>query len=189
MQKLFSSVLLIAVLGALAYAGVMLLQQHQRAKANETKQLIDIPSQIAPLHRQALEGTIQLQPPEEMVSVFTNAGFPNQRPMLNLKPRALLSSAAMIQVDRWFVSLAHYQLDSASNRRFSIFMLPIKSDFAPTSLGTMQVQGRSMYASSTDGFNVILWKHGNWYVAMVTDLTGKEMNDVLGVVLSVDSKY
>ncbi len=189
MQKIFSTVLLVAILGALTYTGILLLQKHQLAKANETRRLIDIPSQIAPLHRQAMEGTIQLQPPAEMVEVFTNAGFPNQRPMLNLKPRANLASAAMIQVERWFVSLAHYQLDSTGSRRFSIFMLPVKSDFAPSSMGTMKALGRSMYSSTTDGYNVVLWTHGNWYVAMVTDLSGKELNDVLSVVLAVDDKY
>lgn len=189
MKKFLLAFVFTAILCAFAYAGFMLLQQDRAKKMLEEAPNLDIPTSVVALHAKAIEGTLDLVPPEEVGMSLINAGFPPERPNLDLTPRAFLVGTTLAKADRYIVAESVYRLDTATNRRFSMFMIPLKSDFDPASMSEMRMKDRRLRSANVNGYNVILWRNGNWYIVFVTDLVGKEMSDVLEFVLDAEWKY
>ncbi len=188
MKTFFKAIMGLALLAAFAVSGVLIVKKHQQQMAAKTVETFDIPTQVVAIHANAIEGMVALTPPEELGMKLINAGFPPQRPTLNLLPRANTVGTAVTPIGPYFVSNSLYRMDVDEDRRFSVFLVPANPAFDPSTMGTMRVLNRELRVSNMNGFNVVLWKKHNWYTALVTDLAGRELTALVSLILNAEAK-
>ncbi|MDR0965757.1 MAG: hypothetical protein LBM75_04530 [Myxococcales bacterium] len=194
-MKLIKLLLGLVVLAAFLCSGWLLVQKHQQQMGAANIEKFDIPMHLVAIHSNALEGMIELTPPSDqgLGTKLLNAGFPRQRPTLNLVPRATIVGTAVTPIGPHFVSNSLYKMDVDENRRFSIFLVPASDDldkdpFDPRPMNTMKLAGKDVRAAARDGLNVIVWRKGNWRTGLVTDLNGPELAGLVELIQKAEAR-
>lgn len=188
MKSFIKAVLGLALLAAFVFSGLLIVKKHKQQMAATSIETFDIPTQVVAIHANAIEGMIELTPPEALGMKLINAGFPPQRPTLNLLPRANTVGTAVTPIGPYFVSTSLYRMDVDENRRFSVFLVPVNAAFDPSTMGTMLLLNRELRVANMNGFNVVLWKKHNWYTVLVTDLSGRELSPLVSLILDAEAK-
>ena len=182
MKKFLFALFLICVTAGFVWAGYKLLEQDSIVKARQKRTKLDIPTTVVALHKQALDGTLELMDEKQIGMTLIEAGFSPSRTRMDFKPRARLEGMALARVNEFLITESLYQVDNRK-KHFSIFLLPKMSDFDPTTMGEMYMVTWKLRAALVDGYNVILWRDDNWYVVFVTDISGQEMRGILEFIL------
>jgi|GEM_PF-1425042 len=188
MKSFLKIVIGLAVLAAFLLAGHQIILKHKQQVAANSIETFDIPTQVVAIHANAIEGMLELTPPDQLGMMLINENFPPERPTLNLLPRANTVGTAISTIGPHKVSTTLYRMDVDENRRFSIFLVPVNKSFDPSTMGTMRALNRELRVANMNGFNVVLWKKNNWFTVLVTDLAGRELTPLVSLVLDAEAK-
>ncbi len=131
----------------------------------------DLAAQLAAVHAKARAGELKFVAPKRLVDAFLEAGFAAHRPAPDLSPMATLAGGAVVYLSGQGATLAHYRNNQGE---LSVVSWPEESLGLPATAAPLVWQGERYSVLRDKSARIFAYRHGGWFVAVVTDAPESE---------------
>ena len=145
----------------------------------------DMAPGLAELHLQAASGRLKLRALKGLEMAFIAAGFPPEKPMPALTPRARLAGGAIAVAGQQTVSVAHYL---AGDGRFTLFMVPADQEILPGDAAEVLRRGRRLRVVKREGVTLCFWRSGHWYFCLASQMRDADRDLLVDLVLAAQGE-